>query len=511
MSQFNDLKLDSQLKTSLSIPEDMIERSNIKAGYNKNNNLWEVIVKYNGDLQKIKQDMNIEIEILSSNYAIFTLKKEEIFILTLYREIEYIEQPRNLSIELDTAINSICIEQVREMPYNLSGKGTLIGIIDSGINYLHKDFRNEDGTTRIEYIWDQTLEGNPPEGFSAGVVYTREEINNALLSENPFNIVKTNDTIGHGTAVAGIACGNGASSKKKYLGVANNSDIIVVKLGEKGRESFARNTEIMRAIKFVLDKAIELNKPIAINISFGTNDGSHTGSSLFETYINDMSNIWKTSIVVPTGNEGSTSHHYQNTIKTGETIEIEISLDSNLSSLYIVLFKNFVDIFNINIISPNGVETGFINNTTKSNVFNFGNANLYFNLGEPTPYSLEQGVFFEIISTRGTLASGIWKIIIKGINIVEGLFNIWLPVTEVSSKNTKFLKPNINTTLTIPSTANNVITVGGYNDLLNSISEFSGRGFTRDNRIKPDLVAPSENITTTSNFLGYYAVIIRLN
>lgn len=503
MSKFNDLKIDSQLKTALNIPENILEKSNIKTGYNKNNDLWEVIVKYNGDLNVIKENMNLEIEILSANYAIITLKREEIFLLTLYREIEYIEQPRNLYIALDNAQTSICNSQIKNEPYNLTGEGTLVAIIDSGINYTHKDFRNDDDTTRIQYIWDQTIEdGNPPEGFTSGTLYNRDEINNALLSEQPFNIVKTTDDLGHGTAVAGIACGNGKSSNGKYIGVAPKSDIIVVKLGEKGRESFARNTEIMRAIKFVLDKAIELNKPIAINLSFGTNDGSHTGDSLFETYINDMSNIWKTAIVVATGNEGSTGHHYSNIIKNNEEIEIEISLDTNLSSLYVVLFKNFVDIFNIKVISPNGKETGFINNTTKRNVFNLDNDRLYFNLGEPTPYTLEQGLFFELISTNEALSSGIWKIVIFGVDITDGKFDIWLPVTEISSKNTKFLNPNINTTLTIPSTANNVITVGGYNNLLNSISDFSGRGFTRDERIKPDIVAPSENITTTSNNLG---------
>ena len=503
MPQFNDLKIDSQLKTVLNIPEDVLEKSNIKAGYNVDTNLWEVIVKYNGDLEVIKKDMDVEIEILSANYAIITLKREDIPLLTLYREIEYVEQPRNLYIMLDTAINNTCSRQIRDEPYNLTGKGTLVAIIDSCINYTHRDFRNEDGTTRIMYIWDQTLDGNPPKGFSSGTLYNREDINRALQSNDPFSIVPQNDTIGHGTAVAGIACGNGMSSNGRYTGIASESDIIVVKLGERGRESFARNTEIMRAIKFILDTAIELNMPVAINLSFGTNDGSHSGNSLFETYINDMSNIWKTSIIVPTGNEGSTSHHYKNIVKNNETIEVEITVNNDLQSLYIVLFKNFVDIFNVNIIAPNGIETGFINNTTKNSIFNFGNENLYFNLGEPTPYSLEQGMFFEIIAEEGNVSSGIWRIIISGIDIVDGVFNIWLPITEISSRDTKFSNPNINTTLTIPSTANNVITVGGYNDLLNSVSEFSGRGFTRDNRVKPDIVAPSVSITTTSNFLGY--------
>ena len=498
----NDLKIDSQLKTSLNIPYNQLEKSNIKTGYNKENDLWEVIVKYNSNLETIKEELNIEIEILSSSYAIITLKKEEIFLLTAYSEIEYIEQPKNLFLELNTAIGSTCNKIVKDEPYNLSGEGVLVAIIDSGINYTHRDFRNEDGTTRIEYIWDQTIDGTPPKGFTSGALYNREDINKALSDKNPFSIVPTNDTIGHGTAVAGIACGNGASSSI-YTGVANKSDIIVVKLGEKGRKSFARNTEIMRAIKFVLDKSIEFNKPVAINLSFGTNDGSHTGTTLFSTYIDDMCNLWKTSIVVAMGNEGSTAHHYKNKIIQGESIEIEISVNNNLSSLYIVMFKNFVDIFNLKLIAPNGAETGVINNNVQRSEFNLGSETLYFNLGQPTPYTLDQGIFFEIIADEDNIQTGIWKIIINGINIIDGEFDIWLPVTEISSKETKFLMPSIETTLTLPATANNVISVGGYNNLLNSVSEFSGRGYTRDGRIKPDISAPSEDITTTSNNLGY--------
>lgn len=506
MEEFNDLKIDSQLETALEIPDNLMDKSGIKTGYNVKENLWEVIVKYNGNLEVIKNDIDLYIEILSSNYAIITLRKEDIKKLALYREIEYIEQPKTLKLMLRNSLSNVCIDRVKQSPYNLTGKGTLVAIIDSGINYTHKDFRNEDGTTRILYIWDQTIDGNPPNGFLGGSLYSKSKIDEALESSNPYSIVPHEDNIGHGTAVAGVACGNGRSSNGVYTGISSESNIIVVKLGERGRESFSRNTEIMRAIKFILDKSIELNMPVAINLSFGTNDGSHTGTSLFETYINDMSNIWKTSIVAPTGNEGSTAHHYRNTSKNNERIEVEISISNDLPSLYIVLFKNFVDNFSINIVAPNGEETGFINSTSQKSQFNFGTANLFFNLGQPTPYSLEQGVFFEIISTQEVLSSGIWKIVILGVDIVDGKFDIWLPVTEVSSQNTKFLRPNFDTTLTIPSTSNNVISVGGYNDLLNSIADFSGRGFTRNNMIKPDIVAPAVNITTTSNLLGYDGV-----
>ena len=232
MSSFNDFKIDSQLKVALDIPYNMLEKSGIKTGYNLEDETWEVIVKYNGNLEQIKKDLNIEIEILSSNYAVITLKKEQIMMLTLYRQIEYIEQPKNLFINLDTSVSNTCSTLVKQEPYNLNGEGVIVAIIDSGVNYNHKDFKNEDGTTRILYIWDQTINGNPPEGFLGGTLYTKEQIDEALKSENPFSIVPSTDEIGHGTAVCGIACGNG-NQNKNYTGIASKSDIIVVKLGEK--------------------------------------------------------------------------------------------------------------------------------------------------------------------------------------------------------------------------------------------------------------------------------------
>lgn len=503
MEKADGIKIDNQLKVALDIPQEMIEKSNINTGYDAETNLWEVIVKYNSDISFLEKELDIFIEILSERYAIITLKKEDIYKLSFYREIEYIEQPRNLKLYINKAVNSICVNPIKQNPYNLDGEGVIVGIIDSGISYMHKDFINDDNTSRILYIWDQTVDGNSPKGFLKGTLYEKQDIDKAISSNNPLEIVSQTDDIGHGTIISGIASGNGRASKGQYVGIAHKSSIIAVKLGEKGRESFARNTEIMRAIKFILDKAIELNMPVAINLSFGTNDGSHSGGSLFETYIDDMSNIWKSVIVVPTGNEGSSAHHFAGEIKQDESMEIEISVGTSITSLYIVMYKNFVDDFDIKIVSPNGEETGYINNTSLNNSYNFENATLFFNMGEPTPYTVEQGVFFEIIPKNEFLSNGIWKIVIKGNAIVSGKFNIWLPVVETVSKDTKFLKPTINTTLTIPSTANNVICVGGYNSFIDSIADFSGRGYSVDNRIKPDIVAPAVNIVSTSNTLGY--------
>lgn len=477
----NNFKLDNQLNLDLNIPENLLRLL-------PKNNMWEVIVKYNGDINIIKKDIDAKIEILSSSYAILTLKKELIPKLALYRQIEYIERPKTLALVLDTGATNSCVNSVQNMPNNLKGKGVIVGVIDSGINYLNKEFNDKDGKTRILYILDQSIGEN-------GEVYTKKMIDEAISSTTPYKIVPHKDDIGHGSAVTNIA----TSSTN---GIAPESNIIVVKIGEKGRNFFARNTEIMRGIKFILDKAIELNMPVAINLSFGTNDGEHTGSSLFETYIDDMCNIWKTSIVVATGNEGNTSHHYQNVVRTGEKINVEMKISGDLKNFSITLFKNFVDNFSFNLILPNKTETGIIKNNSKTGVFNFGDISIFYYISEPTPYNINQNILFQIASNNDFLDSGILNIEIIGENIVLGNFDMWLPSVEISSKDTKFLIPSTETTLTIPSTANNVISVGGYNDRINSIANFSGRGYTALKQIKPDLVAPAVNINVIDNTLG---------
>ena len=259
---------------------------------------WEVIVKYNGNIMRLENELNIDVEVLNENYAIITLNENQIGELYNFSEIEYIELPKTMTYSLSEEMRNICLPTPYNSNYNLTGRGVLIAIIDSGIDYTHKDFINDNGTSRIKYIWDQTVDGNPPIGFKNGTEYNSEQINYALEQNNPYSIVSQNDTIGHGTAVAGIACGNGRASNGKERGVAPDAGLIVVKLGQKGAESFARTTEIMRAIKYVIDKAEKLNMPLVINLSFGTNNGAHSGDSLFETYIDSMSEKWKTNIIV---------------------------------------------------------------------------------------------------------------------------------------------------------------------------------------------------------------------
>ncbi|MDD4690178.1 MAG: S8 family serine peptidase [Eubacteriales bacterium] len=464
----------------------------------------EVIVKYTGDISGVSRDLNAEVEILYQGYAIITLDESDISKLYSYQQIISIELPKNLYITAQRNLITTCIRTVQsDRNLGLDGSGVVVAIIDSGIDYTHLDFRNPDGTSRILYIWDQTEVGTPPAGFSAGAEYTQQQINNALRSENPLQIVPSTDTSGHGTAVAGIAAGNGWQSNGENIGVAPKADLIVVKVGSRGFTSFARNTELMRGVKYVIKKARQLNKPLAINMSFGMNNGSHLGDSLFETYLSDMSTEWKNCIIIPTGNEGAAGHHYSDTLKTNTVKEVEFVTIEGLNTFYISMWKNLVDRLSVELIFPNGSSSGVIGIESQIKNVTVGNVRLTVIYGQPTHYSVNQEIFFNIKAITGTVFGGLWKLRIISNIIVEGNIEMWLPTIEEVTDGTQFSNPSIYNTMTIPSTALSVIKVAGYNDQIGNIADFSGVGNSNKALPNPDIAAPAVGIVTVKSGGGY--------
>jgi len=469
-------------------------------------NIIEVIAKFNGDANKIREDLDVEVEVLYANYAIITLSRDKLPKLYSHPQIESLELPKSLHFETSYNLLTTCIKSVQDKDYfNLRGKDVIVAVIDSGIDFTHKDFTNEDGTSRILYIWDQTADGSPPEGFSSGAEYNNEEINVAIANAFPFQVIPIIDTNGHGTAVAGIAAGNGRSSNGENTGVAPESDIIVVKIGTRGYRSFARTTELMRALKYVIDKAVQLSKPIAINISFGTNDGSHRGQSIFETYITDVASVWKSVIVIPTGNEASAGHHFQGIITSNQEKEIEFFTSGGLSQFYMTFWKNFVDELTVEIIFPGGRSSGIIGIESQVKTVRHDNVVLTVIYGQPSHFSDAQEIYFNFHAAEGTgtIPASVWKLIVRAGNVIDGQIEIWLPTTEEVSEDTFFSTPSINNTLTIPSTARRVITVAGYNDKVGNIAEFSGRGNINTALPNPDIAAPAVDIISTKIGGGY--------
>lgn len=465
----------------------------------------EVIVKYNGDILSVGQQVGADIEILTSNYAIATMDITKLPAFYQFREVEYVEVPKNLTFFLHNSLRASCITSVQsETGLGLTGKGVIVGIIDSGIDYSHLDFRNQDGLSRILFIWDQTIDGNPPAGFRNGSEYDNDQINAALSSPQPYTIVPSVDTAGHGTAVTGVAAGNGRTSTGYQKGVAPEASIIMVKLGHRGVENFTRSTEVMRALKYIIDKAEALNMPVSINISYGTNNGSHDGSSLFESFIDTMADRWKTVINVATGNEGAAGHHFSGDIKQSEALNVEIAIASATKNVYMTLWKNFVDTFTFELISPSGRSTSTILPTQSLTNVTLDNVMVTVFNRQPTHYNAANEVYFMFQAQDDVIPQGIWTLVVRGNQVVDGRFDIWLPTLEDVTENTTFLNPALDVTLTIPSTALKVISVGGYNASIETSADFSGRGFTRNNvYVKPDLVAPAVGINTAKTGGGY--------
>ncbi|CUH92001.1 S8 family peptidase [Herbinix luporum] len=498
--------VDNQLNLALDVPEDVRERTlDLDVGYEPQTNTWELIIKYSGSLDRIREDLDIAVVELSGGYAIITIAENLIDRLLNYEEIEFIEKPKRLFYEVDEGRAASCINPIQLSPYNLFGRGVLVAILDSGIDYSHPDFRNEDGTTRIVALWDQTIPGNPPEGFRIGSLYTREQINEALTFPMPqrLDIVPSTDLSGHGTHVAGIAAGNGRASNGRYRGVASESELLVVKLGESISGSFPRTTQLMEALDFVVQYAIDLNRPLAVNISFGNNYGSHTGRSLLESFINDISNRGRTSIVVGTGNEGAQGNHAWGILQMGVVETVAFAVSEFEFSLNLQIWKNYYDHFDISIIAPNGVRVGPIPRRLGTQQFRVAQTEILLYYGEPTPYNPQQEIYIEFIPMQDFINSGVWMIELVPRRIIVGNYDMWLPSGGAKNPATRFLVSSEFTTLTIPSTAYRVISVGAYNAYTESLAPFSGRGYTRDMQIKPDIVAPGVNINSCAPGGGY--------
>jgi len=497
-------KADNSLNLAISLPE--AERQNstaLSTGYDAVTNRWELIVKYNGDLERLAEQLGFEAVLLINYYAVITIAQDKIEELLLQPEIEFAEKPNRLYFELEDATAASCLPVYtgQSGDFMLTGKGVLIGIVDSGIDYAHPDFRNADGTTRIEIYWDQ----------SAGRIYTREEINRALRANSVperLSIVPATDISGHGTAVAGIAAGNGAASGGRYRGVAYESDLMVVKLGNSVGNSFPRTTNLMTAMDFLVQEAAARRMPIAINLSFGNNYGAHDGTSLLEQYLNEVSNFGRNCIIAGTGNEGAARGHTAGNLSGGVRTE-EFLVGAGERSLTLQLWKNFADRFQIELIAPNGEReliqegSGSVRpGQVREAVLDATRVAIYY--GEPKPYSVNQEIYFAFLPITGTITGGNWRLVLTPLRIVSGEYRLWLPGSGELARETGFLRGTPEETLTIPSTAAGVISVGAYDSGTGSYAYFSGRGYAVGTKQeKPDLVAPGVDILTTAPGGGY--------
>lgn len=495
-------KIENSLNLALEATKEELERSfNLSVGYDEIEETWQIILKYsktNVDAIQNKIDSELfKISWLLNEYAIITTTKKIIEELAEIPEVEFIEKPKRIFYERAISQATSCIVPMKREPYGLLGTGVIVGILDSGIDYRNYEFRNKDGTTRILALWDQTIEGRPPQGYGDGTEYIEAQINEALQQEVRnqsaaiSSAVPSIDNTSHGTEVASIAVGTN--------GVAPKADILVVKLGIQKEKSFPRTTELMQGLDYLVRKAIEYKKPLAVNISFGNAYGAHDGSSLLERYIDSIANLWKVCICVGAGNEGSAAGHVSGSVVPYQIERVEFAVDRREFAFDLQLWKFYEDVFDIALVAPNGEKVVLERSKAGSQRYILGETEVFLYYGKPSPYSISQEIYFEFIPLRDYIDSGIWTIEMTPILIVTGEYNMWLPSFGILNGGTKFLNPTKENTITIPATSQRVISIGAYDARTFTYADFSGRGSENDPRgVKPDFVAPGVGVTVSS-------------
>ncbi len=484
-------KLEDQLSLALDTPAQMREKSdNLDTGYAPSENTWELIVKYNSNLDRLTG--GIRVEPLIAGYAIVTIPENLIGAFSRMEEIEFIEKPKKLYPQVTAGLGASCFYPLLQPVSGkaLSGQGVYMAILDSGIDYTDPMFRYADGTTKIAWLWDQGKRADaekgekPPQGFFTGVEYSRKMLN-ANLQKNSERL--TTDVTGHGTNVAKIAVQG-----------APESELIVVKL-DTARGTYPSTVSLLRAFTYVAKKAQAENMPVAINLSYGNTYGAHDGSSLLERFIDNITEVGRNVICIGAGNEGASAGHFAGKLSENEIQRISFAMGTYERSFSMQLWKWYADRMDISILSPAG-EQYLIRNQNAG-----GEAQqavmeqtqlLIFN-GRPQPYRKREEVYIDFIPVETYLNTGIWTIEITPRRIANGELRLYMPSAVVRSENTRFLLPSPAQTLTIPSTAQKVITVGAYNAYVRSYAAFSGRGDAGNDRAensKPDLAAPGVNI-----------------
>ena len=527
-------KIENLLNVSLDATREELESSeSLSTGFNWRDNTWEIIVRYTGNLENIKANYNVYVRELLFNYAIIVTDKATIELISQEPQIVYVEKPKSLYFQLERAKSAACASNVRvgqpgAYGYNnisrninesisentsgnigsgqtghgiggiadngiqyLSGKGVITAIIDTGIDIYSSEFRNADGSTRILDIYDQTLQREySAADIDAFIGKDRNVYTGRDISQEENEGIPAFDNIQHGTNVAVIACGKS--------GVAYESDIIVVKMGYSYNNQFPRTTSLMDAIDYIIRKAMEYNRPVAINISYGMNYGDHNGNTLLESYINAAASGYKCSICIGSGNEADKAVHYGGTIKNAQTDTVEIAVGEYQSSIDIQIWKYYWDDIRVTLISPDGTERVIVTHG-KISRYTLGRTNVISLSGEPSPYNLYQEIYINLQLQGSYITSGIWKIQLYGENVRQGTYNIWLPASVSLNRATGVIRPVAYDTITIPATAGGCISVGAYNSYTGAYAAFSGRGSALTDvltaGIKPDILAPGVDIS----------------
>lgn len=409
---------------------------------------------------------------------------------------------------LDTSnLEAIGVQQLRRQPYlDLYGQGVLMAVVDTGIDYTHPAFRYGDGSSRVALIWDQTIpSGDGPSQEGYGTVFTRDQINEALSSDRPFEVVPSRDTNGHGTFLAGVAAGN-IMENEGFSGVAPLADLVVVKLKEAKpylREYYRvpdgvpcyQETDLLLALRFLMRLSAQRQQSMVILMALGTNTGGHDGSSYVDRYMTAIQQTIGRSISVAAGNEVGWGHHYKGLMGAQETVqEVELRVGEGENGFVMELWAEIPDIFSVGFVTPSGYATGRIpyrSGRVETINFAFEPVTVEVAYGITDPFTGDTMVGMRLLDPT----PGIWRMQVYREDVLGGRYDIWLPVVGFIQEDTRFTRPDPDTTICDPANTENVMASAAYNHRDGSIFLHSSRGYTRLAGIKPDVAAPGVAVT----------------
>ena len=477
----------------------------------------DLIIEYNEDISVFEQFPDSTVQIINSILAFVHVPVSFITQDIIYR-MGYSVMPTCFGIISESSLEASGVFRLRNIPvFNLRGQGVIIGIIDTGVDYTNPILQYADNTTRIVTIWDQTIvSDNPPLNMAYGTEYTREQINEALQNEDPLSVVPSHDDNGHGTMLAGISGGNQVA-ESNFFGVAPDVEFAVVKL--KPAKKYLRDfffishdavcfqeTDIFQGMSYLFDLSIRLGRPMVICVAIGSSQGAHDGLGTLSTYVSGIASATGIGMVIAAGNEGNARRHYSGRADptTGyDTVELNVA--ENEPGFSMELWGSAPDIYSIDILTPTGEYIPRIaagRDEHRVITFIFEATIIYVDYQMVEAQSGEQ-----LILVRFDKPSpGIWRFNVYergGLNLG---FNIWLPMERFISDGTYFIRSDPFTTILTLGNAVSPLAVTAYNDADDSLYLNSSRGYTRINRIKPEVAAPGVNVigpTLDGGFVPY--------
>lgn len=475
----------------------------------------DLIINYGGDPNILKAYENSSITIINLFFALVHVPVEQITNAAI-EQFGYATIPLLSGLISHASLEASGIQRVRAIPgFDLRGQGVILGILDTGIDYTNPAFRAADGTTRIISIWDQSIvNGNPPSPqINYGVVYSRDQINEALQSENPLEVVPSTDTIGHGTMVAGIA-GGSEDTENDFMGVATDAEFLIVKL--KQAKQYLRNfffipegvpcyqeNDILFAIRYLTETAFELGKPLVLCVALGNTQGGHSGQGVLPSYMDLIAATPGVAVVAAAGNEGLARRHYFGVVdSTTGYNTVELNVGENEGGFFMEIWGSPPSILSIDILSPSGeyiprIAPSISGNTEVS--FVFEQTIIYVDYQMVEALTGDQLILLRFEKP----VQGIWRFNVYEQADLNLGFHIWLPMVGFISDNTFFINSDPFTTILSIGNALNPMTITAYNPGDDSLYPNSSRGFTRSWVIKPDVAAPGVDIKAPTLEQGY--------